>query len=284
MIGKDGYLEATSSSWELFWRCCHSGERRPGSRRRKQQRPRRALAEAGGEQRRAPDLGGHDLLDLVGLERDQVGARRILVGLGDAQHDAVVGGHRLGVHAVALAQPGVDRQCPGCVDRYAVGRVHDDPPVAELVAEPLDHQPGVARHRVGRLALLLDEGDQVVGGPGVEAGAGRTGECVGPGHRGDLAGEGADGRPQLGGTAEAVALPERQPPRLSGCGGDQHPFVGDVLDPPARRAEGEHVADARLVDHLLVELADASSAGRACRGPDEEHPEHAAVGDRCRRW
>ncbi len=32
-IGKDGYLTATSSSWALRWRCCHSGERRPGSRR-----------------------------------------------------------------------------------------------------------------------------------------------------------------------------------------------------------------------------------------------------------
>ena len=51
--------------------------------------------------------------------------------------------------------------------------------------------------------------------------------------------------------------------------------MGDVLDPPARGAEDEHVADARLVDHLLVQLADP---GTALAG--EEHAEQAAVGNR----
>ena len=203
--GTTGTCEATSSSCADRLALLPQRRAPAGVAAREQQRPRRALAEAGGEQRRAADLGGHDLLDLVGLERDQLGARRILVGLGDAQHDAVVGGHRLGVHAVALAQPRVDRQRPGRVDRHAVGRVHDDPPVAELVAEPLDHQLRSCGHRVGRLALLLEEGDQVVGGPLVEAGVASRGRVRRrPGHRRDLAGEGADrprpssaGRPRV---------------------------------------------------------------------------------------
>jgi hypothetical protein len=35
--------------------------------------------------------------------------------------------------------------------------------------------------------------------------------------------------------------------------------VGDVLDAPGRRAEEEHITDARLVDHLLVELANPAT-------------------------
>ena len=53
--------------------------------------------------------------------------------------------------------------------------------------------------------------------------------------------------------------------------------MGDVLDPPAGRAEGEDVADAGLVDHLLVELADPRARARS--PPDEEDAEQAAVGD-----
>ena len=94
-------------------------------------------------------------------------------------------------------------------------------------------------------------------------------------HRGDLAGELADRGAELGGPAEGVAGPEGQPPGLAGGGGDQHPVVGDVLDPPAGGAEGEHVADAGLVDHLLVELADPADGLLA----DEEDAEQPAVGD-----
>ena len=104
-----------------------------------------ALAEPGREQRGPADLLGDEVVDLVGVEDDQVAARRLRVGVGDPDHDAVVGRHRLAVDAVALAQPGVDRQRPGRVDRGAVRRVDDQPPVAELVAEPLDQQGPVAR-------------------------------------------------------------------------------------------------------------------------------------------
>ena len=95
--------------------------------------------------------------------------------------------------------------------------------------------------------------------------------------RHDLADEGAEGPAELGRAAQRVALPERQLPRLPGRGGDEHPVVGDVLDAPGRRAEREDVADPRLVDHLLVELADP--AARALAGGEEDGVQ-AAVGDR----
>ena len=198
----------------------------PGVAARQQQRARRALPEPGGEQGRPADLGGHDLLELVGLEGDQLGARRVLVGLGDAQHDAVVGGHRLRVHAVALAQPRVDRQRPRGVHRRAVGRVHHEAPVAELVAEPLDHQLLVVGDDLGGLLLLHDQRDQVGRRPLVEAGRGGPGDGLLVGHRRDLAGEGADRRAELGGPAEGVAGPERAAVRAGRARGRRAPGRG----------------------------------------------------------
>ncbi len=239
-----------------------------------QQRPGRALAEAAREQRGTADLLGDELLDLVGLEDDDVAARRLVLGVGDADDDAVVGGDRLAVDVVALPEPRVDGQRPGRVHRCAVGRVDDEAPVAELVAEPLDQQLGVAGQRVGRLLLLGDVGDQVAGGVVVEAAVARLLEGLGGRGAAELAGEAADRLAQLGGAAERVALPEREAPGDAGGGRDQHPVVGDVLDPPAGRAEREDVADPRLVDHLLVELADPARLVA-----DEEDAEEAAVGD-----
>ncbi len=276
-MGNDGYFTATSSSAADRCRCCQSGERRPGSRRGSSRARARALAEPRGEQRRAADLLGDELVDLVGLEDDDVAAGRLGVGVGDADHDAVVGGHRLAVDAVALAEPGVDRQRPRCVHRGAVGRVDHQPPVAELVAEPLDEQGGVAGQDVGGLELLVQVADEVAGRPLVEAVSRASCSARRARHRAELAGEGADGRAELGGSAQGVALPERQPSRDAGGGGHQHPVVGDVLDPPAGGAEREDVADARLVDHLLVELADPLAGPL---GAHEEDAEEAAVGDR----
>ena len=56
------------------------------------------------------------------------------------------------------------------------------------------------------------------------------------------------------------------------------PVVADLLDPPRARAEGDDLAGPALVDHLLVELADAP-AGRP-RLADHEHAVQPAVRDR----
>ena len=85
--------------------------------------------------------------------------------------------------------------------------------------------------------------------------------------------ERADRLPQLTRAPERVALPERDRARQPGRGRDDHAVAADLLDPPGRRAEQERLAGPRLVDHLLVELADPPSVGQR----DREQP---AVGDR----
>src|SRR4029079_5082211 len=55
--------------------------------------------------------------------------------------------------------------------------------------------------------------------------------------------------------------------------GDDDAVAGDLLDPPGGGAEQEHLPGPGLVDHLLVELADAAAVG-------EVDAEEAAVGDR----
>ena len=59
---------------------------------------------------------------------------------------------------------------------------------------------------------------------------------------------------------------------MTGRGRDDDPVERDLLDPPCGRAEHEALADAALVHHFLVELADAGAVG-------QEHAEQAAVGD-----
>ena len=73
--------------------------------------------------------------------------------------------------------------------------------------------------------------------------------------------------------ARLVALPERRLGGLARRGRDDHAVERDLLDAPRGRAEHERLADAALVDHLLVELADARAVG-------QEHAEQPAVGDR----
>ena len=85
--------------------------------------------------------------------------------------------------------------------------------------------------------------------------------------------ERADRLAQLGGPADAVAAPEGDGAGDAGRGGDDDAVAGDVLDPPGRGAQQEGLARAGLVDHLLVELADAAAVGQV-------DAVEAAVGDR----
>ena len=184
--------------------------------------------------------------------------------------------HGLHVDAKPLAHPGRDTQRPRSMHLRTEGGVNRHAPVAELITEPLDHDVAVIGDMPGGLALLVDIGEQVVRGPGVEARCGHTGSRLVGTERADLTDELAHGTPQLDRAAQGVALPERQLAGLAGRRSDEDLVVGDVLDPPGRGAEGEHIADPRLVDHLLVELADASPRALA-RG--EEHGIQAPVRD-----
>lgn len=96
--------------------------------------------------------------------------------------------------------------------------MQDDAPVAEFVAEPLDHQRGIGWDGRRRVALLVDQLPQVVGGEGIESNFLTTRferRSVEPG---EFAVECADRGTQLGRPADTVATPERQPCRLAGAG------------------------------------------------------------------
>ena len=279
-------------------------QRRPLARvlPRQQQGPGGVLAEPGGEQGRAADLRGDDLLQLLGGELEQLRAGRVPVHQGQPQHDAVVRGHggtRAGLDPEPLVQARAHRQRPRGVHGHAEGRVEHDPPVAQLVREPLHHERLLGGQLPGGLPLLAQVGQQVLPGPLVQAGRGQA-PGGGLGLRVGLAAERAHGLAELGGAARGVPAPERQAAGLAVGREHEHPVRGDVHDPPARRAEQDHVPDAGLVDHLLVQLAHA--AATRARGPrggglagvpglgarrtgpgggvrGQEHPEQAAVRD-----
>ena len=86
-----------------------------------------------------------------------------------------------------------------------------------------------------------------------------------------------DRAPQLDRPADRVAVPERQLAGLSWRRRHDDPVV-IFVDPPGRGAERDDVADPGLVDHLLVELADAPTRG--AQVADEEHAVQAAIRDR----
>ena len=180
----------------------------------------------------------------------------------------------MGGRAATLAQPRLQRHRPRGVDPRAERRQDAQPPVADLVAEPLDHHGGVARHRPGRVDLVSEVPHQVHGGPLVERrllAEPREG-AVRP-RRHELTRELPDLTPELHRAADALALPERHGAGNARRGGHQHAVAGDLLDPPRRGTEHERLPGPRLVHHLLVQLA------HACVAVDEVHPVEPAIGD-----
>ena len=122
----------------------------------------------------------------------------------------------------------------------------------------------VGRAAGRRRAARRGRTDQVAGRELVETGLAQPGAWPRSGRRAPTSRTNPPkARPSSSGRRWRVALPEREPARRARSGGDQHLVVGDLLDPPARGAEGEDVADPGLVDHLLVELADPAAG--ACR-------------------
>ena len=133
-----------------------------------QQRARRRLAERAREQRGARQDADDLLLDLVGIE-EQVVERDPVLGLGQADHDAVVAPQHLRARPDALGQPRLDRERPRRVHPLAERRQDADAPVAELVAEALDDDRAIVGDGAGRLALVVEVLDQVLRRELVEA-------------------------------------------------------------------------------------------------------------------
>ena len=243
---------------------------------RDQQRPRSALAEARAEQRRAAELADDEILDAVRIDRHEL-VRRERVGIGEVEDDAVVRPQRMRLDAVLLAQQRSQCESPGRMYARAEGREHAQAPVADLVAEALDDDRAVGGQDAGGRLLLPQVLHQRAGGAlvaGVQPGQPLHGALVV--QRRELALQPPDGAPELDGTPGLLALPEWHLCGLAGRGGDDHAIALDLLDAPRRGAQQEDLALARLVHHLLVELADAPAA------VDEEHPVQTAVRDRAR--
>ncbi|GMA26435.1 hypothetical protein GCM10025864_41940 [Luteimicrobium album] len=129
--------------------------------------------------------------------------------------------HRRDVHAEPLAQTPRHDQGPGRVHARPERGVQHDPPVAELVTEPLDHDGPVVGHRARRGALVGEVGEQVVGGPAVEPGVAQPGVRrvgIGRGPGSGLAHPGADRRAELGGTAGESPFQNGSRPGSPGAG------------------------------------------------------------------
>src|SRR5262249_62394792 len=102
-----------------------------------------------------------------------------------------------------LAKPRADGHRPRGGDARAEGREDAEAPVADLVAEPLDDDGAVGRQCAGRPLLLAEEGEQVPLRPLVEVRHFRIAR------REQLARELPDRLAELVGTADPLALPER---------------------------------------------------------------------------
>ena len=240
---------------------------------RDEERAGRVLTEARAEERRLPHLLDDELLDLVGLD-EQVRERGRRVCVRQVERDPVVRPERLRLERQRVAEPRRERHRPGRVHAPAERRENADAPVADLVAEPLDDDRPVGRER--RAALLLaQEDEEVLARQLVEVVLlSEPLRRLGVGERGQLTGCRADPRTELVWPPHSLALPERHRTRDTGRMGDEHPVARDLLDPPGRGAEHEGLPLARLVDHLLVELANPAAAVRL------EDAVHAAVRDR----
>ena len=232
-----------------------------GTAPRDQQSARGVLAEARAEESGLADLADDELLDLVRADQ-QVGGARRRVGLGEVERDPVVRPDRLHVEPERLAQAGGERHPPGRVHAAAERRQDADAPVADLVAEALDDDRAVGGDDAGRRRLLAQEREQVLRRARVEVVVARAAASSAfvVGERDELARSAADLLAELVRAADALALPERHDAGHARGGRDDDAVAGDLLDPPGRGAEHERLALTRLVDHLLVELADATTA------------------------
>jgi len=163
-----------------------------------QQRARRAFAKSCREQGRSTDFALHGLVHGSQIDAgDDLGARRLRVGVGDAQHDAVVGAHHLRFGAVAQTQVMAQQQRQRREHRAAQRAQHANPPVTQLVAESLDHDGAIIGHHAGSRQLIAHILHEIGHGGGIEPGTARQLRRATIGLGGQPAGQLAHGLAEL---------------------------------------------------------------------------------------
>ena len=134
---------------------------------RDQQRAAGVLAEARAEERGVAQLGHHELLDLVRVDEELLGAG---VASASGRWSAIPSSDQ----SDCTSRPSdsrsrvADRHRPGRMHPAAERRQDADAPVADLVAEALDDDRLVRGDGAGRRLLLAQEGEQVLRRPLVE--------------------------------------------------------------------------------------------------------------------
>ncbi len=153
-MGNEPYRAATPSRSCARLRCCHSGARRPGRRRgRSSARPAHSRNRAANSDV-APSCRITSPSISSGSGTSQLRVRR-LVGLREPHDEAVVGPHHLDVEARARSRSRADTAiAQGVSDLRAERREQAQPPVAQLVAHPLDHDRAVVGDGAGGVLLL----------------------------------------------------------------------------------------------------------------------------------
>ena len=192
---------------------------------------------------------------------ESAGAR---VRLGQVQGDAVVRPDRLHLEPERLAQPRGERQRPRRVHATAERGQDADAPVADLVAEALDDDRAIGRHRAGR-APPARAGTRAGCAPPARPG-GTPSRSLPSACSSESATSSRDAAPIA--APSSYGLPTPSPFQNGTAPGharrrrDEHAVARDLLDPPGRGAEHERLPGPGLVDHLLVELAHAAAARR----------------------
>ena len=181
MIGNSPYFFATSSSDCDFSRCCHSGVRLPGRARgissarpafSRKRAPNSALEDSSPTTRSSSSSGSISTSSAPG--GSSASGRWTMI----PSSDQIASASRSSSSRIRARQ----REPPGGVDAAAERAEDAQPPVADLVAEALDHDRPVGRDHAGRLLLLGEELEQVLGGERIEVVV-RAGAAPASGHR-----------------------------------------------------------------------------------------------------
>ena len=91
-----------------------------------------------------------------------------LVGIGKAQHEAVIAPERFHLRPAGGANARAHRHGPWNMNAAAERREHADAPIAQLVAAALDHDGAVVGNLAGRLGLVGEKTQQIFRRAGIE--------------------------------------------------------------------------------------------------------------------